>query len=1286
MRAPPSPRPVASAPADPGPRLAAHVPRLAGGVAAAGGTVTVEGSLLCADLSGFTRLTERFAALGRHGAEEVSTVLDATFTAILGPAIEAGGDVLFFGGDAATIAFSGNGHAERSVGAAAAMQRALAGIERPATAERVRLRMTIGVATGELVAALAGSAQQALVVVGPTAEEAVRLQHAGRPGQVLVASAGGSPRSLRWRTGGDLPVAAASPSPEPEPLAALVPPALRGLLDTAPGPGELRRTSTAFVLARGLDVPAGADPAATIGRIGQVVSAVESACERWGVCWLATDIGEGSLSFVLTAGAPLATEHDEERVVGAIGSILEGAPTGAVQMGAERGVVFAGDVGHPARRAWTVIGDSVNVAARLAGAAGPGQALVGPALRSAIPHLFDDATLTTLAVKGRRRPVAVARFDRPRPLRPPSTTSSESAFVGRDDELALLLRAWADAGRGHGRAVEVVGEAGMGKTRLLAELRHAVLDDDDGGGAGPDQVTVVVPDLYRAAAPYATAARLLRGLSGIADAASADLAGAQLATWVRGVAPHLLEWLPLVAQVADARVAPTAAVDRLDAEFVPDRRHDITVQLLAAARTEPWLVVVEDLHLVDEASQALLAAIARAAADRPWLVCTSRVGDPASPGASGIAAAGSATVLALGALPSDAAAELVLAAAEPVAVADDVLARIIDAAAGNPLFLEQLARHSTGVDPEVPDTVERVLAARIDTLAPTDRQLLRDLAVLGRGGPAAVAAAWLDRPDLVDPARWAPLRPFVEVGPGDDGPGDRSGDRSGANLRFRSDLMRAVAYQGLSVRRRRSLHAAVATHLRADLDPADDQAVGLLASHLLESGDAEGAWPVAVDAARRARARIALVDAAALYARALRLAPRLPDLVPEELAAVHEEHGDVCQSLGRFELALGAYRAAARLVDDPLAGARLCSRRAGVEQKRGALARASAWATRGLRLLDGAKGAAVAAARAQLALDQAATRHYQGRHRESIRWAERAAADALGTDDPTLLANAHLHLEMAHSMLGDGQAVGHGEKAVALFEELGDNTGLAHALINSGVTAYDEGRWSDARAAYERAAGVAATTGNVNQVATTELNTAFLLAELGEIDQAAALCASAGRAFRASGNELTLGFVDWLSARLALWAGDVGSATEHLAVARRRFDDNGARQMVLDCDVAAVEVLLVAGDDATAAAEAARLEDEVDAFGPAELLPITVRRLRSHAARRTGDALGALAAADAAVELARDHGARMELALSLDALAHARRALGQTPEPALVDERDGLLAGLGVRRTIFPLA
>lgn len=315
----------------------------------------------------------------------------------------------------------------------------------------------------------------------------------------------------------------------------------------------------------------------------------------------------------------------------------------------------------------------------------------------------------------------------------------------------------------------------------------------------------------------------------------------------------------------------------------------------------------------------------------------------------------------------------------------------------------------------------------------------------------------------------------------------------------------------------------------------------------------------------------------------------------------------------------------------------------------------------------------------------APTRHYQGRNRETITWAEAAIADAEASGDPSLLATAHLHLELAHSMLGDGLAAGHGTKAVALFEAAGDRTGLTHALINNGLTAYDEGRWADALDAYRRAGDAAATTGNVTQRALAAMNSAFVLVELGQVDDAAERCAAARRAFAASGNELFLAYTDMLSSRIALWAGDHDAARTHLAAARQRFEAVGSRQMVLDCDVVAVEVALHAGDDPAAVlVDARRTVAEVDAFGPAELLPTTSRRLLARAAALAGAGDEAVAVAHLAVETARDHGARFELALCLDALAHAHRCAGSDPDPALLTERDAILTTLGVQRTLTP--
>jgi tetratricopeptide (TPR) repeat protein len=825
-----------------------------------------------------------------------------------------------------------------------------------------------------------------------------------------------------------------------------------------------------------------------------------------------------------------------------------------------------------------------------------------------------------------------------------------------------LTDAWRSACSGRGRAVEVVGDAGMGKSRLLSELCAAVAVD--GGHA----ITVVRPDHYRASVPYATSASLLRSAASIGADLSPPEAGAALDPRTRSVAPHLLPWLPLIADAAEAIVPSTEAVDRLDQEWVPSRRNGAVLELLEAARPGPWLLVVDDLLSVDDASRELLAAVAAVAPSRSWLVCMSRRNDEA--GLDGV----STDLIELGPLTADAATRLVLAAA-PAPVADVVLSRLLAAAGGNALFLENLAAHALGDDDELPQTVERVLAARIDTLRPADRQLLRDLSVVGRSSPVTVVAALLAEPELSRRRRWEPLASFVEV---EDGV-----------VRFRSDLMRTVAYQGLPFRRRRELHLAMARMLSqsaGEHDRLDDDTVGVLAAHLLEAGDAAAAWPVAIDAARRAVARVALADAADVYRRALRIAPQVAGLSDGELAAVHEEHGDVCHSLGRFERALAAYASAARLRSDAIGLARLCSRRAAVEQKRGELRRALAWGTRGLRLVENARGEEARTVRAQLALDQAATRHYQGRHRESVVWSERALADAARTSDDRLLGAVYLHLEMAHSPLGDGLASAYGSKATELFAQAGDRKGLGDALVNGGLTAYNEGRWNDARDLYERAAEVISTTGNVTQAAVVMTNTAFLLAELGEVEPAAALAVDAERAFRAGGHEMFVGYIDLLSSRLALWERDYERADELVSSARARFAAHGNPHMVLDCDVVRVERLLHAGHNDDAANEAARLVAVIDSFGPAEHLPVTIRRLLSRALVRTVRAVEANDAAAAALSRARDFGARFEIALCLDALAQAQLAMGNPAPPNVVAERDEILNGLGVKRTLFPLA
>src|SRR4051812_34713823 len=200
------------------PRLAAEWELDAPGVAAR----QVDGTLVFIDISGFTALSERLAARGRIGAEELTDVLRYVFSEMLSIAYARGGGLLKFGGDALLLLFSGADHAGRASASAVAMQAVLRNIRQGRTAiGRVALRMSVGVHSGSINLFRVGTTHHELLVAGPAASTTTRMEHAAVAGEILVSDATASllparrlgdardgGRLLRWRV-----TPAADPSP-----------------------------------------------------------------------------------------------------------------------------------------------------------------------------------------------------------------------------------------------------------------------------------------------------------------------------------------------------------------------------------------------------------------------------------------------------------------------------------------------------------------------------------------------------------------------------------------------------------------------------------------------------------------------------------------------------------------------------------------------------------------------------------------------------------------------------------------------------------------------------------------------------------------------------------------------------------------------------------------------------------------------------------------------------------------------------------------------------------------
>ena len=639
-----------------------------------------------------------------------------------------------------------------------------------------------------------------------------------------------------------------------------------------------------------------------------------------GLTWLESDIDVDGGKLYLAAGAPSTTGADEERMLRALRAILDEGSALTLRAGVHRGPAFAGDIGASARRTYAVMGDTVNLAARLTARAEPGEILATAEVLERSPTRFETAPQPFL-VKGKERAITAYSVGAVTGV-VEAERAQELPIIGREQELAELQAAVAAARLRQGQVVELVGEPGIGKSRLVEELKTMTV--------GFTQL-VARCDQYGMSVPYLPFRSLLRPLAGITDAESPAEAGARLKPWIEAVMPEFAPWLPLLAIPFDAEVPMTPETEEIEPAFRRERVFKTVEEFLLRVLVMPTLIVFEDTHWIDDASHSVLLHLVRSSAPRPWLVAITRrpqgvpfVDEPGD----------GQRVLELAALPGEETARLALAAAGEVALSEELLGEVSERSGGNPLFVRELvaASRADGGVAALPETVETLITTRIDTLEPGDRFLLRNASVLGARFELDLLADVLadELADVGDLERWRRLGEFVAW--------------EGTNeLQFRHDLFRTVAYEGLSFRRRREIHGRVGTVLESRAGQGSVELAPLLSLHFLHAEDYERAWRYSVAVGQLAQHRFANVDAAELFQRALAAAEHL-ELPPLEVAHVAEALGDVCELAARYEEAGDAYR---------LARERGCGRARAVapDAQGGDPARASRQLSRGARLV-----------------------------------------------------------------------------------------------------------------------------------------------------------------------------------------------------------------------------------------------------------------------------------------------------------------------------------------------
>jgi class 3 adenylate cyclase/DNA-binding winged helix-turn-helix (wHTH) protein/tetratricopeptide (TPR) repeat protein len=537
-----------------------------------------------------------------------------------------------------------------------------------------------------------------------------------------------------------------------------------------------------------------------------------------------------------------------------------------MRLGLHTGAIIIGSLGDGGRLTFTPVGDTTHLSAWLAQQAAPGAILVSDATAQLVQADVRLEVCPLGHIPGQSNPSTAYNVIGLGPRRAPLLTHAArplSPFVGRQLELSTLRALLRRVEAGQGQVVSLVGEPGLGKTRLVYEFWRSL---------GPTRVAYLEGRCvsYGQAIPYLPMREILRGACDVTDGEPPAAITAhvhrhlhELGMTPAEAAPYLLHLL----ETPDA----TAGLAPLSPQTLRIRTFAALHQLLLRqGQRQPLLVIVENLHWSDPTSQEYLAELVERLPGLPLLlVVTFRPGyRPPWMDKS------YATQLALSRLGPEDSQQVVQAVLSRAQLPDEVLQDILAKADGNPLFLEELAwavreHGNLHLPPEIPATVQAVLAARIDRLPLGSKQLLQTAAVIGPQVPWLLLQALSGLPE--DELRYA-LRHLqaaeflYETRPGLEG-----------TYTFKHALTHEVAYVSLLLEHRRTLHARIMQAIEHLYPNRLAEQVERLAHHAFRGEVWDKALAYCRQAGEKAAARSAYREAVGSFEQALSALPHLPE-------------------------------------------------------------------------------------------------------------------------------------------------------------------------------------------------------------------------------------------------------------------------------------------------------------------------------------------------------------------------------------------------------------------------
>lgn len=1121
------------------------------------------GAALFADISGFTPLTEALTlGLGpRRGVEELTGHLNRVYDALVTHVHAHHGSIISFAGDAITCWFDGD-DGRHAAACGLAMQSGMRHQPRiriPGTTP-VTLSLKVGIATGPVRRFAIGNPdiQRLDFLAGRTLAEMAHAANSARKGEVVVTA----PTALRLPD--LLQIAAWHPDPtHPDRAAALsglhnpVPPApwppmphlaedsvrpwllpaVHQRLGTGKGEflTELRPAVALFLQFGGLDYDADDDAGPKLDAFVRWIQGVIAPYE--GFLHHVSDGDKGSYLYC-TFGAPIAHEDDPKRALSAALELRYPPAnlgfTPNPRIGISQGTLRTGAYGGSERRTYGVLGDEVNLAARLMASAKPGVILVGERTREAAGNRFRWEPRRQLKLKGKATAVAVFQLvDRhSRDDFHLAEPAHDRPMVGRKTELSRLTSLLTRARSGQGQIIEITAEAGMGKSRLAIEalrIARARGFQTFGGQA----------QSFAANTSYLPWWGVWRGFFHLGDDAPLQVHAASLAAQLLGMSPVLLPRLPLLGAALNLALPDNDTTRSLDARVRKTALEGLLVECLRhRAQQHPIFLILEDAHWLDPLSRDLLEAVARGAAFLPVLILlAARPPEPERETPAPWRTLPHFAEIPLAELSPPEAEELIRLKLTEIGGPShtpnpDAIHRLAQRAQGNPFYLEEIINllRDEGHDPNDPQAWERLdlptslhslILSRLDRLSERQKPTLKVASVIGRTfDPATISAIYpglnepdvrqdladLERLDLTTLERPEPELAFI----------------------FKHVVTQEVAYETLPFATRSRLHGELGLFIERRHHHNLQPHVDLLAFHFDRSELEDKRRDYLIRAAHAAQARYANAAALSYFRRAL------PLLTPPERIAPQLALGRVLETTGDWPAAADTYRATlslARELANPAAQARCLTAIADLHRKQGAYPDATRHlddARSIFHSLNDAPGVALtlhiagSVAAQQGAYDQARSLYLQSLD------TRRAHHDDAGV--ASLLSNLGI---IAWFQGNHPEARRLYEEALAIRRRLGDRWAIGNSLNNLGLVLRDLDDPNGAQRLLEECLAINREIGDLPSIANALGSLADITLSLGNLPAARDFLTENIRINRDIGDRNGLAFSLELTAQLA---------------------------------------------------------------------------------------------------------------------------------------------------------